>query len=114
MIEMVSRRAEQALNYDYQKMARDIRPTYSGWNTPEEYFEKVEYQKTPEIELSRVVVQNTLSYWEKFKPLMLSERESMGNPEAFKDLEYLYDAMKKKYPNLSGETQFWWTKWFEE
>jgi hypothetical protein len=45
---------------------------------------------------------------------MLSERETMGNPEAFKDLEYLYDAIKKKYPNLSKETEFWFTRQFEQ
>ena len=142
MLEMVSQRAGQANNLEYQKLVRQIIPMYySGWSTPEEYREKYSYQKTPELELARVITQNTLNnwgflfregvineqfidrlynpwhiihYWETFKPLMLAERESMGNPEAFKDLEHLYNAMKKKYPNLNSDTEFWFKNWILE
>jgi len=141
MIDMVSRRATQALSYEYQKMVRQIIPMYSGWSTPDEYYQQYNYEDTPELEIARVITMNTLNLWgflyregmigvnfidrlyspwhiintwETFKPLMLDERETMGNPEAFKDFEYLYNAMKKKYPNLNAETRFWYNKWRDE
>ena len=44
MLEMVSRRAEQANNYAYQKMVRDVQTTTTGWSTPEEYYEKYNFR----------------------------------------------------------------------
>jgi hypothetical protein len=140
MLEMVSRRAEQANNYAYQKMVRDVFTTAAGWSTPEEYYEKYNFKDTPELTLSRAIVQNNLnhwgflyregiidenfidrlynpwhiiSFWENFNSLLLHEREVMGNPEVFKDLEHLYNAMKKKYPHLNKDTKFAFQHWRE-
>ena len=133
MIEMVNRRNRERNSFEYQKMIRDIQPLFSGWSTPEEYYEKFSYPEYPELSIARVIVQNTLSdwgfllregvvgeefmdrlyspwhiirFWETFRPLLLDEREKMRNPEHMKDLEYLYDAMKKKYPEISADTRF--------
>jgi len=37
----------------------------------------------------------------------------MGSPEHFADLEYLYNAMKKKCPNLNANTKFAYQNWEE-
>jgi hypothetical protein len=141
MIDMVSRRAQEANNYEYQMMVRRINPLHSGWDTPEEFYEKYNIKETPELALSRVIVQNTLNhwgflfregviglefierlynpwhiirFWESFKPLMLDSRETMGNPQLFSDMEYLYNALKKKYPNLSRDTKFKFQSWMKD
>ena len=141
MIEMATRRSEQSLNYEYQKMVRDLRPMQSGWNTPEEFHKIYNYRDTPELSLSRVVVQNNLNhwgflfregiidedfidrlynpwhiiqFWESFSPIILNTRNEMGNTKLCKDLEYLYEAMKKKYPNISADTRFTYQNWIDE
>ena len=139
-IDMASRRAEQLNNFDFQMMIRKLTPLYSGWSTPEEYYKKYNYKDTPELNLSRAIIQNSLNhwgflyregiislnfierlhnpwhiirFWETFKPLLINEREVMGNSEVYKDLEYLYDELKKKYPNLSKDTRFTFQSWEE-
>ena len=141
MIEMVSRRAEQANNFIYQKMVRDTQITATGWTTPEEYYQKYNYNDTPDLNLSRAIVQSNLNhwgflykegvigedfidrlynpwhiinFWESFSPLLLNEREVMGNSDAWSDLEYLYDSMNRKYPHLSKETKFVFQHWRDE
>ena len=63
MLDMVSRRAQQAHSYDHQRMARLIVPMYDGWSTPDEFYEKYNFRDTPELELSRVIIQNSLNVW---------------------------------------------------
>ena len=140
-IEMVSLRAQQANNFEYQKMVREIQPMAEGWTTAEEYSKKYNYLTTPELALSRFIIQNNMNhlsflfkegvigedyidrlynpwhiikFWEEFSPLWLDEREKLGNPEHLKDYEYLYNALKKKYPNLSAKTKFAFTHWIKE
>ena len=141
MIEMASRRAQQSNNFEYHKMVRQIAPMYSGWTTNEEFNKQYNFRDTPELTLSRAVVQNTLNnwgflfregvigedfierlynpwliirYWETFKPLILENRENMGNQKKWSDLEYLYNVMKKKFPNLSKDTTFAFQWYYKE
>ena len=132
MLEMVSRRAHQAHSYEQQKYAREIVPMYSsGWSTPEEYYEKYGYQKTPELEIARVIMQNSLNhwgflfregvidvnfidrlynpwhiitFWEKFKPLFEDARRRL-HPSHANQVEALYNAVvdlkQKKYPTVN-------------
>jgi len=55
-----------------------------------------------------------INFWETFGSLLLNERETMGNTKLFSDFEYLYNAMKKKYPNLSSDTKFAFRMWRDE
>ena len=133
MIDMVSRRAEQANNFDYQMMVRRVGRASLEWNTPEEYYEKYNTEITPEFSVSRAIIQNNLNhwgflfkegiigeefidrlyhpwhvinFWETYGVLLLQEREESGVPALFSDFEFLYDAMKKRHPHLSSETRF--------
>jgi hypothetical protein len=42
--------------------------------------------------------------WESFKPLTIGNREF--DPDNRKDFEFLYNAVKSRYPNISADTQF--------
>ena len=76
MIDMVSQRAQQANSYQQQKYAREIVQMYSsGWSTPEEFFEKYNYQKTPDLELARVIIQRSLNQW-GFRARACSEKQN--------------------------------------
>ena len=141
LLEMVSQRTDQANNYQYQKMVRELGKAKLEWNTPEEWYEKFTYGDNPEIAISKAVVQNNtnqwgflfkegiinidfierlynpwhiINFWETYGVLLLIEREEMGNPKLFSDLEYLYNAIKKKYPHLSSETKFSFRRWQEK
>jgi len=132
MIDMVFQRMQET-NPDYHKMARSIAPMMSGWDTVEEFYEKYNYEKTPELVIARTIYWNNLSSWgfllregaikldfinrlhapwviirnwEKFESLFLDNRERMDNPEYMKDFEFLYDAVKKRYPRISADTRF--------
>jgi hypothetical protein len=133
MIDMVSRRTEQVNNFDYQMMVRTVGRASLEWSTPEEYYAKYSVEKTPEFSVSRAIIQNNLNnwgflfkegiidedfidrlyhpwhiinFWETYGVLLLQEREEAGVPALFSDLEYLYNAIKKRHPHLSAETRF--------
>jgi len=132
MIEMVFQRMQER-GLEYQKMSRDIRPMMNGWETVEEFYEKYNYLKTPDLAVKRAHIITNLGFWgfllreglievdfiirlhlpwyiirmwESFEPLFLKQREI--DPEAHKDFEYLYKAVKKKYPHISAKTRFTW------
>ena len=133
MIEMVFRRASER-NVEWNKMAREVHEMGFGWDTVDEFFEKYHYLKTPDLTAKRVAVLNNLnawgfllregvieldficrlhtpsfivSLWERNEPLILDNRERARDPEIRKDFEFLYEAVKKKYPHL-GEVSFAW------
>jgi hypothetical protein len=133
MKEMVFQRMQSRADPEYQKMAREIEPMRHGWNTVEEFREKYNYDTTPDLVVKRASVIARLEswgyllreglideefidrlhvpymiiqIWESYEPLFLLDREDFGNPEAHKDLEYLYRVVKKKYPNISADTKF--------
>jgi len=63
MIDMVSRRAEQANNFEYQTRVRQISPMHTGWSTSEEFHKIYNFKDTPELNISRAIVQNNLNHW---------------------------------------------------
>ena len=130
IIEMAFQRMEER-GLEYQKMARDIEPTMQGWTTVEEFYEKYHYSKTPELAMKRTHIINNLNFWgyllreglvdvdficrlhtpwfiikmwERFEPLTIENRKI--DPDDRKDFEYLYDAVKRRYPNISADTRF--------
>jgi len=133
MIEMVFRRASER-NVEWNQMAREVHEMGYGWNTVEEFFDKYHYLKTPELTAKRVTVLNMLNawgfllkegvievdficrlhtpsfiinMWERNELLIKDNRERAVDPEIRKDFEYLYNAVKRKYPHL-GEVSFAW------
>jgi hypothetical protein len=121
----------QERDLEYYKIRRDIEPLMEGWATNEEYFEKYHYSKTPDLANKRVLVINHLSswgfllreglieldfvtrmhapwfiirIWESFAPITIEQRDI--DPEYGKDFEYLYNAVKAKYPQVSADTKF--------
>ena len=133
MIEMVFRRASER-NIEWNRMAREVHEMGYGWTTVEEFFEKYHYLKTPELTAKRVTILNMMNawgflfsegvidldficrlhtpsfiinLWERNEPLILDNRERARDPEIRKDFEYLYKAVKNKYPHMS-EVSFAW------
>ena len=131
MKEMVFQRMQTRIDPEYQRMVRTINPMYSGWNSVEEFYEKYNFDKEPDLTIARMIwIYNLDSWgflfreglvgeeyierlhnpwaviraWETFEPLFLDDRERSGNQEHMKDFEYLYDMMKKKYPHLNRDT----------
>jgi len=131
MKEMVLHRIQDRTP-EYLRMARSMEPMFSGWNTVEEFFEKFNYHREPELTIARNVVFNSIDtwgflfkeglvgeefidrlhapwyiirMWETFEPIFIDGRERSGNPEHRRDFEYLYRAVKKKYPNISADTK---------
>jgi hypothetical protein len=101
-----------------------------GWNTAEEFYEKYNTEKTPELMADRSYVNsgmgawgfllreglvdvdfvcrfNTpswiISWWEMNEPLFMESRKR--NPDQAKDFEFLYNAVRKKYPNIEDYKQ---------
>jgi hypothetical protein len=128
---VMQRWQERAL--ENQKMSREIAPMMKGWNTVEEYFEQYNYSKTPDLTMKQAYFVHNLGFWgfllseglidmdfivrlhqpwliirtwESFEPLFLDQR--VIDPEAHKDFEFLYRAVKKKYPHISAETKMSW------
>ena len=141
MMDMVSRRTEQVNNIEYQRMVRRVGRAGEDWSTPDEYYEKFNPLVEQDFGVERSIVQNNLNhwgflfregfideefverlyhpwhiinFWETYGVLLLQEREEAGIPTLFSDLEYLYDAMKKKYPHLSKDTRFSFRGWLQE
>jgi len=137
MRELVFQRLQGRADLEYQKIVREINQMRFGWNTVEEFHERYNMVTTPDLVVKRGSVIARLEawgyllreglidedfidrlhmpfmiirIWESYEPIFLFEREEYGNPEAFKDLEYLYRVVKKKYPNISAETKFSWDK----
>jgi len=46
------------------------------------------------------------SWWEYNESIFLDSRERTNNPEAHKDFEFLYNAVKKKYPDIKLDTLY--------
>ena len=137
MKEIIFQRMQTRADLEYQKMIREIDQMRYGWNTIEEYHMKYNMETTPDLVLKRGSVIARLEswgfllreglldekyidrlyrpfmiirLWESYEKLYLHQRESQEDPEAFKDLEYLYNVVKKRHPNISADTKFSWDK----
>ena len=127
--EMVFRRM-QTRSPDYFMNIYESSPENFEWKTVEEFYQKYNAATTPELLSKRSSIQDKLNawgfmlkedmvsieligrlhsptfikhWWESNEPIYLDSREKSGNPDFMADFEYLYNAIKKKYPNLQVE-----------
>jgi len=125
MIEMVFQRT-QTRTPEYFEDINAVSPMMTGWDTVDEFYEKFNVEKTPELMAKRSSINSNLSAWgyllreglvdvdfvcrfntpiwiirwyEIQEPLFHRNR-SLHNPENMKDFEFLYRAVKEKYPHL--------------
>ncbi len=97
-----------------------------GWNTTDEFWEKYNTAKTPElmairsnifsglnawgyllreglVDVDFVCRFNTpgwiLKFWKTNEPMIMQSR-NYNNPDHSKDFEFLYNAVKRRYPNI--------------
>ena len=133
MIDMVLQRMQNKSNPEWQKMAREIGIMRYGWSTPQEFHQKYNFLKNRDLLAKQQSIVADLSMWgfllregaigeefidrmltpfhiiwnwEGFEPIFMKEREEFRNPKAYKDFEYLYKVVKKKYPHISKDTKF--------
>jgi hypothetical protein len=129
MINMVFQ-SMQTRTSEYFEDVYDVVEPLFGWKTVEEFNELYNWKKTPEIIVKRSSIQNQLSawglllreglidvdfigrlyppsyvitWWERNEPIYLDNRKRTNNPEYMKDLELLYQSLKKRYPNVSSK-----------
>jgi hypothetical protein len=132
MVDLVFQRWQER-DLENQRMSRDIAQMMKGWDTVEDYYEKYSYSNTPDLTMKQSYVVRNFGFWgfllseglidvdfivrlhqpwliirtwESFEPLFLNQR--VIDPEAHKDFEYLYKAVKKKYPHISADTKMAW------
>jgi hypothetical protein len=125
MIEMVFQRT-QTRTPEYFENITEVSPMMSGWNTVDEFYQKYNVEKTPKLMAKRSSINSNLSAWgyllredlvdvdfvcrfntpiwiirwyEVNEPLILRNR-SLHDPENLKDFEFLYRAVKAKYPDI--------------
>ena len=129
MIEMVFQRV-QTRNPEYFKNIYDANPSLLEWDTVEEFHRKYNWRTTPNLIAKRGHIFAKLNawgyllreglvdleflarhhnpsfikyWWEENEPIFIDQRRRTNNPEAEKDFEFLYDEVKKKYPNVTGD-----------
>ena len=120
----------QTRSTEYFEDVYDVVEPLFGWKTVEEFNERYNWKTTPDIIVKRNSIQNKLSawglllreglisvdfigrlfppsyvitWWERNEPIYLDLRTRTNNPEYMKDLELLYQAFKKRYPNVSSK-----------
>ncbi|MHA2393459.1 MAG: hypothetical protein ACXAEX_16095 [Promethearchaeota archaeon] len=118
---------------DYFRDIYDANPSQLEWNTVEEFHRKHNWRTTPDLIAKRSSIFAKLnawgfllreglidldflakhhnpsfikSWWEYNEPIFLDSRKRTNNPEAHKDFEFLYNAVKKKYPNIKPDTLY--------
>jgi hypothetical protein len=128
-IEMVFQRT-QTRTPEYFLNINELTPIMKKWDTPEEFYENYNVDKTPELMAKRSSIVSDLNawgylvrmglvdidfvcrfntpiwiikFWEVNELLFMRNRE-LHDPENNKDFEYLYHAVKKKYPNIDENT----------
>jgi hypothetical protein len=136
MKEMVFQRM-QTQTPESIKDSFEVTPTLFGWDTVEEFHRKYNWKTTPDLVAKRNSIQNKLSswgfllreglididfvgrlfppnyimyWWEQNEPIYMDTRRISNNPEQFKDLELLYDAVKKRYPNITRNPLYYMEK----
>ncbi|MHA2380845.1 MAG: DUF4760 domain-containing protein [Candidatus Thorarchaeota archaeon] len=133
MVEFVFQRMHER-NPEYMRTSREVEQMGYGWSTVEEFYEKYNYLETPELTAKRNSIVGRLnawgfllkeglieldfisrlhtpsfiiSMWERNEPLFLDFRERANDPTIQQDFEYLYNAVKRKYPDIH-ESKFAW------
>ncbi len=126
MIDMVFQRMHTR-SAEYFKDSLDITPSMFDWETVEEFHRKWNWRKTPDIIAQRAAIGDrftawgmllrqgltdidfvakvfppayVMAWWERNEPLYQEERKVTNFPEQYEDLEFLYNALKKKYPDI--------------
>jgi hypothetical protein len=126
MIDMVFQRMHTR-SAEYFKDSLDITPSTFDWETVEEFHRKYNWRKTPDIISKRAALADRFTawgmllrqglididfvakvfppafvmvWWERNEPLYQEERKVTNFPEHYEDLEFLYNALKKKYPDI--------------
>ena len=127
-IDMVFQRT-QTRTVEYFQSINELSQMEGGWNTPDEFWEKYNWKKTPELINKRANINSGLNawgyllreglvdidfvcrfntpgwilhWWKTNEPIVMQSR-SHNNPDNSRDFEFLYNAVKKKYPNIDEE-----------
>jgi hypothetical protein len=127
MINLVFQRM-QTRSPEYFRESLDINPSMWDWETVEEFHSKYNWKRTPNILAQRKSIEDrftawgmllkeglvsiefvakvfppafVMTWWERNEPLYQDERRVTNNPEHYEDLEYLYNALKRKYPEIT-------------
>ena len=125
----------QTRTSEYFKDVYDTVESLFGWKTAEEFNKIYNWRETPEIIVKRNLIQDKLgawglllrerlidvdfigrvfppsyiiAWWELNEPIYQDTRRRTNNPEYLKDLELLYQAIKKKYPTVSSENTIYY------
>ena len=120
----------QTRTSEYFKDVYDTVESLFGWKTAEEFNSQYNWRDTPELIVKRSLIQDKLSawglllreglisvdfigrvfppsyiiaWWELNEPIYQDTRKRTKNSEYLKDLELLYQAIKKRYPNVSSK-----------
>jgi hypothetical protein len=124
-IDMVFQRT-QTRSVEYFQNINELSQMETGWNTPDEFYEKYNYEKTPELIAKRSNINSGLNawgyllreglvdidfvcrfntpgwimhWWKTNEPIIMQTRDH-NNPDSNRDFEFLYNAVKKRYPNI--------------
>ena len=129
-IDMVFQRT-QTRTPEYFQNINELSQMEIGWTTTDEFWEKYNYEKTPElmgkrsnilsdmnawgyllreglVDIDFVCRFNTpgwiLKFWKTNEPLTMQNRNHK-NPDNNRDFEFLYNAVKKKYPEIDENSR---------
>jgi len=127
MIDMVFQRMHTRTP-EYFKDSLDVTPSMFDWETVDEFNRKYNWKTTPEIITKRKALEDkftawgmllreglidvdfvarvfppafVMAWWDQNEPLYQDERKVTNFPEHYKDLEFLYNALKKRYPDIT-------------
>ena len=127
MIDMVFQRMHTR-SPEYFKDSLTINPSIWDWETVEEFHRKWNWRTTPDIIAQRKMIEDrftawgmllragltdvnfvskvfppafVLAWWERNEPLYQEEMKATNFPEQYEDLEFLYQALKKRHPDIT-------------
>ena len=130
--EMVFRRMQTRTPEYFMDIYKSSPANYE-WETVEEFQRKYNPRTTPELMAKRASLQDKLSawgfllregmidiefigrlhnpsfiqyWWESNEPIYMESRKTQNNPDLWTDFEFLYNAIKKKYPHSQVEPRY--------